>query len=281
MATAFIKKFTRYCGGSRSLAWLLTVNVAASALLLIAGFLLKVFGGNPSILYSLTALPSDPISFALHPWTIVTYSLVHFSPLHLIFNMLWLYWFGRMLADFERDSVLLWLYVGSAVASGVLYIAASCIIGYGPGAYLTGASGAVLGVMCACAMRMPNRTINLFLFGEVRLKWVATVCVALTLLGSFGSGVPTQSAHVGGIIFGVGWFLSRRRIPRRASTQRIRAREANPRRVNTATMRAMNREVPDHVRLDQLLDKIRISGYESLTSKEKTELNYISTKLGE
>lgn len=46
-------------------------------------------------------------------------------------------------------------------------------------------------------------------------------------------------------------------------------------------MRAMNREVPDHVRLDQLLDKIRISGYESLTSKEKTELNYISTKLGE
>lgn len=280
MATDFINK--GYFGGSRALAVLLAVNTAASILLWTSALVLKICGLDTSILYTISVLPSDALSFALHPWTIITYSLAHFDPLHLLFNMLWLYWFGRMLADAERDAVIIWLYAGGAILGGIFYIAVSNISGASPGGYLAGASAAVLSVMTACALRMPERRINLFIFGEVRLKWFALVCIILTFIGLGRSELPVLSAHLGGILFGVSWFFIRRRIPRRPATSKTQAKAMKQRRINTqATVKAMNRNIPDDVRLDQLLDKIRMSGYDSLTSKEKTELNYISSRLGD
>ena len=123
-------------------------------------------GGDSTLLYTLTALPSDPLSFATHPWTLVTYMVAHFAPLHMLFNMLWLYWFGMMFADSGRDRALPWLYAGAGIAGGVFYLAASVISGHAPGTYLTGASAAVLGVMTATAMLMPSRSIGLFLIGD-------------------------------------------------------------------------------------------------------------------
>lgn len=267
-------RVTRFFGGNCILAMLIFANVAAALILWVVSLVLHFAGGRGEVLDSLLALPSDTMDFATHPWTLVTYSFVHYSPLHLLFNMLWLYWFGRMLSDVERSETILKLYLWSTVAGGVFYILASLVTDYGPGSYLTGASAGVLGIMCAVALRMPNRTVMLFLLGEVRIKWIAIVCVVLTLAGS-GIGLQTQCAHIGGILTGVVWFMLRRRLRRanRRSNPGFKSRNIK------STIRVMQRSVPDHQRLDELLDKVRISGYDSLSNKEKAELNHISSRL--
>lgn len=276
---AFIDRLSGFCGGSRMLAWLLTINAATALTLWLAGAVTVFCGHDSSVLYSLTALPSDPLSFATHPWTLATYMVAHFSPLHMLVNMLWLFWFGRMLADSGREIQLLWLYIGSGICGGIFYIAASVISSHAPGTYLTGASAAVLGVVGATAMLMPSRRVNLFLFGEVKLKWVATGCIALTLLGSWGAGVPPQIAHLGGLAFGLVATMARKITadggPQPCRHNSTRARTLNARK----TMKAMKRLPDDHERLDQLLDKIRVSGYDSLTARERTELNHISSRI--
>lgn len=275
-----IYRFARYCGGSETLARLLVANVGISLILWIAIPTLKLCGRSDAILYTLTALPSDPLTLATHPWTLLSYMFVQFSPLHLLFNMLWLYWFARILADSGRHKAIARLYLGGGLAGGVFYILVSLLTNYMPGAYLTGASAAVLAIVCAAAIHTPNRRINLFLFGEVRLKWVAIVCVVLTIAGTWSAGAPTFAAHTGGIIFGLsmagGYKYLPSISPKNAAIPGYRLR----RKLNIkATVKAMNNNAPDEARLDELLDKMRVSGYDSLSAKEKSELNYISSRL--
>lgn len=273
---AFIERFRTICGGSRALAWLLTVTVASGLLLWAAGVAVRLAGGTGAGPALWLEVPSDLATLLRRPWTLVTYMLVHVSPLHLLFNALWLYWFGHMLTDVASDRQLLWLFGGAGVTGGVMYAVSSALGGYS-GGYLAGDSAAVLGVMAATAMLMPSRRIGLFLIGEVKLKWLATACILLTLLGSGGAGTSAQAAHLGGVLAGIAWACVRKgyvrfRFPAapRRDRHRVNAR---------ATIRAINRSVSDTERLDQLLDKIRVSGYESLSAKEKTELNYISSRI--
>lgn len=271
----FIERFRTLCGGSRALAWLLTVTAGSALLLWIVGLAAGLTGhaGDGPGLW--LGVPSDITLLPSRPWTLLTYMLVHTNPLHLLFNLLWLYWFGRMLADVASDRQMLWIFVGSGVAGGMLYSVSSAFGGY-TGAYLAGDSAAVLGVMAATALLMPSRRIGLFLIGEVKLKWVALACILLTLLGS-GGGVAPQAAHIGGALAGGIWALVRKGYirPPQTRTRRNRGRKVNAK----ATIRAINRSISDSERLDQLLDKIRVSGYESLSAREKAELNHISSRI--
>lgn len=278
MATAFIDKTRHLCGGSRTLAWLLTATVGSGVLLWLTGLVCSLAGADGGLVTSVLALPTSASALLWRPWTLLTYMAVHYSPLHLLFNTLWLYWFGRMLADVERGRSLLTLFLGGGVTGGAFYVLGAWISG-STASYLTGDSAAVLCVMTATAMLMPSRRIGLFLIGEVRLRWVALGCILLTLLGGFGAGAPTQAAHLGGVAFGLAWGAARRGL---LPVRQIVRRKAEPRRrVNTrAAIKAMSNSVPDSERLDQLLDKIRMSGYESLSSREKNELNYISSRIG-
>lgn len=273
----FTDKIRDLCGGSRALTWLITVTVASGLLLWLVTLADYLAGGHMNPAAAWLALPADPAAFITRPWTLATYMLTHTSPLHLLFNTLWLYWFGRLYTDAAPDRTLIRLFVCSGVAGGLLYILCSWLGGNTSGAYLTGDSAAVLGVMTATAVLMPDRRIGLFLIGEIRLIWVAAACILLTLLSSGGgTGLAAQGAHIGGVLCGAISGCARRGLIRLPRPRKAR------RRVNAqATLRAINSRIPDNERLDQLLDKIRVSGYESLSSKEKTELNHISSRIEE
>lgn len=270
-----MQKLRFLCGGSPALAWLLLLT-AGSGLLCMVWLVVAMFAGMDawSINYWL-ALPGGFREAIMHPWTLVTYMGVHFSLLHLIFNLLWLYWFGRLLTDVRDDRTLLVLFFGAGMLGGILYVLVSSLLSGHISGFLTGDSAAVLGVMTAVGILMPDRRVRLILLGEIKLKWLTLGCILLTLLGG-GGGIAAQSAHLGGVIWGLGvsvaslrgWKIS---FPLKSDRKR---RPLNPRR----TMRAMQQLDP-HVRLDQLLDKIRISGYDSLSEREKAELNHISSHI--
>lgn len=289
--TAFIDKFQRYCG-SRSLAWLLVLNVV----IFLATWAV-ILGGNSAGLPGNFTMPwlcvaAEPQVFLSHPWTLLTYMVTHYDFLHLLFNMLWLYWFGIILIPYAGRNSILWIYISGGILGALLYVAVNALMPslQAPGAYLCGASASVLAVMSTAAIVAPNRPINLFLIGSVKLKWVAIACVALTFLGIGGGSPGAQSAHFGGVIAGLVFpfvALGKRlgkpsvkpapSMPSPLRSVKIKIRRHN--RDGAGVANAAAGRLSDASRLDQLLDKIRHSGYDSLTAGERNELNELSRRI--
>ena len=147
-----------WCGGSRGLAWLAGLNLAIGiplCLLALAGSRLHA---AEATVYSWLALPPLFSEWLMRPWTLLTYMAAHFSLLQLLFNTAWLIWFGRMLLDVAPQRMLLQLYIGGGIAGGLCYMAAGTLLG-GAGAGLSGASVAVLSLMTATALTMPNLSL--------------------------------------------------------------------------------------------------------------------------
>lgn len=270
-----IEKWKYYCGGSALLAWL-TIGLAAVWIMVtLLSLLSRATHAYIPIAEWLT-LPSLFPLFLTRPWTLLTYMAVHFDFLHMLFNVLWLYWFGRIMLITLSDRHLAFAFVGGGMAGGILFLA-SAAIGYGTG-WLCGCSAAVIAVMCTTAIRLPDHPVNLFLIGEVRLKWVAVACCLLTFLGGGGN----QAAHIGGLLWGVAFGLMLQRgidpTMRLSSRSRSTAKDT-PRRSADRMVRVLHDRQEDIRRLDELLDKIRLSGYGSLSSRERKELNEISARI--
>ncbi len=264
-----IDKWKSFCGGSSSLAWLTLGEVAVWLIVTILSLAGRIMHFNVEIA-EWTTLPSYFPLFLTRPWTLLTYMAVHFDVLHMLFNVLWLYWFGRILLIIHSDRHLLLAFIGGGIAGGLLFLAAAAM-GYGSG-WLCGCSAAVIAVMCVAAIRLPDHPVNLFLIGEVKLKWVAVACCVLTFIGGGGN----QAAHIGGLIWGVALGLMLRNGIDLTSRYR---QNGHPKRKPDKMVRVLRDRQADIERLDQLLDKIRLSGYGSLSARERKELNEISTRI--
>ncbi len=288
-----IEKVREICCGSRVMAWVLTLTVSFGLLFCILGIFSR-YGAGGSGLENWMVLSADATALLYRPWTLVSYMLVHTSLLHLLFNILWLYWFGVMLYDVERDSDIAMIYIGGGLTGGLLYLIASPLAG--TVGHLAGNSAAVLSMMIAAAIRMPSRSIGLWLIGEVKLKWVALACIILTLLGG-GGNIAVQMTHIGGLAYGALYVLSRHRwnirlfsrssrhkdVKRSGTRFKSAVKKSNASEMmqsirRSATTSPAEGEL-DENRLDQLLDKIRTSGFDSLTKAEKEELDRLSQQI--
>lgn len=265
-------KWKRYCGGSALLAWLTLGEVCVWLVVTILSLLGRSLHFDAGVESWLT-LPSSFAIFITRPWTLVTYMAIHFDVLHVLFNVLWLYWFGRFLLITLRDKDLAIYFFGGGICGGIFFMAAAAL-GMG-GGWLCGCSAAVIAVVCGAAIKHPDMEIGLFLIGNVRLKWVAAVCCLLTFVGGGGN----QAAHVGGLVWGVAYaFGSGQGMLRRMSKPAVgddRQRRMNPDKM----VKVLQTRLSDMERLDQLLDKIKLSGYGSLSRKERNELNELSKRI--
>lgn len=269
-----IEKWKSYFGGSALLAWLTLTEVGVWLAVTIIMLICRLMHFMLPVAEWVT-LPSAFSLFISRPWTLITYMAVHFEVLHMLFNVLWLYWFGKILLLTLSDRHLALAFIGGGISGGILFLIVAAF-GYGSG-WLCGCSAAVISVMCLAAIRMPEHPVNLFLIGEVKLKWIAIACSALTFLGGGGN----QAAHIGGLVFGIAVaVLLKKRIDittwmagNRSQHSRLPERKAN------RIIDVLQQRQRDMQRLDSLLDKIRLSGYGSLSRKERNELNDLSRRL--
>lgn len=253
---------------------------AGSPVLLIAGINLAVYvacavaslcGVDPSRWLS---LPSSAAQALHRPWTVFTYMVTQYSFLHLLFNMLWFWWFAQIYALTAPERRIYWIYLIGGLSGAAFYLAAGAIVS--DGGMLCGSSAAVLALMTLAALRSPDYPIRLFLIGTLRLKWLALAVILLSLVG-YGGLQGGVSAHLGGILAGVVirfWPAVRKRFQTRSASPAQPAARA-PHRFRKAVESVRE----DREALDILLDKISLSGYESLTSRERRELNRISRRL--
>lgn len=202
------------------------------------------------------------------PWTVVTNIFAHYDFFHFIFNMLCLYWFGRIFMNTyanERRALVAY------VVGGLTGCAAAFLTGMiDGGGILLGASGAIMSVMMAATVAQPNRLVWGTFFGEVRMKYVAMVYVSISLIMVLGlSNVGGNLAHLGGALAGfvlARVWAGREAAPRWNRRMKVTRGSGNP-------DWDFNKAKVDNGReVDRILDKISARGYDSLTDAEKKTL---------
>lgn len=265
------------------LAWLAIVNCVVFVAMAVAGIGVRLGVSGWLALPAWLELPGAAEAWLRRPWTLLTYMVTHREFLHLLFNMLWLLWFGSILLETLRPRHLLGAYLCGGLCGGLLYLAGGLWFPSlcPPGSVLIGASASVMAVMTLTAFRSPDYTFHLFFIGDVRLKWMAIAMIALGFLGLGGGNSGGEVAHIGGVLFGcVQGLLLRRGVDIFGISGHNQRRHAG---VTASRRRRVVSVIEQHridaERLDSLLDKIRISGFNSLTSKERDELRRLSQKV--
>jgi hypothetical protein len=231
---------------------------------------------------------------------------MHEDFFHILWNMLFLYWFGRIVGDFIGDHRVLPIYLLGGLAGNIAFFILIALIrgSSGPPSFALGASGAVMAIAVASAVLAPNYIIRLLLIGDVRLKYVVMVLLVLDLFFiSRDDNTGGHFAHLGGAL--MGWiFVLRLRngqdlsepvnriliairsflkspLPKMSGRKKSpKVAYRNP--VKTATggksahqakgsrpAEAGGNSLSYQEQLDAILDKIKQSGYDSLTKEEK------------
>ncbi len=278
---------------------LIYINVAVFLLVHIISIGLMLFNANTVSWLQYIELPSDLHLLLPRLWTIITYMFVHYDVWHILFNMLWLYWFGAIFLLYFSPKHLGGLYFLGGIAGAVFYLAAYNIFPYfaDKQGMMCGASAAIMAIVFATTIRVPDYKVNLFLIGQVSLKYIAGATVIIDLLSMSTPNAGGHIAHIGGavmgIVFALCWNrgkdltapinrmidfvvtrLSRPHIKLRRSKATASTTSANPsahRRPETdSEYHARKKREMDE--LDAILDKIKKSGYSALSSEEKKRL---------
>jgi membrane associated rhomboid family serine protease len=239
------------------------------------------------------SMSSDWFKVITRPWTFITSMFLHFEVGHFLWNMLYLYWFGKILSELVGKQRILGIYILSGLAGALAYFTFANVFPGTLGAYALGASAAIMGIILAAATTAPNYQMNLMFIGNVKLMYVALFVVGLDLIS-----LPTMSntgghiAHLGGAAMGffiarqiqngtdwtewfnnifdkiVGWFES---VFTRRPKPKVVYR--NPNKPNKPKQKSGNNGSPSNNRqakIDAILDKIKQEGgYNNLTAEEK------------
>jgi membrane associated rhomboid family serine protease len=221
-------------------------------------------------------------------WRLLTYAFLHGSILHIVFNMLFLFWFGRQVEDHLGSREFLAFYLVAAVLAALVYTAGALADLPAHGHLALGASGAVMAVLVLAALYNPRQTILLFFLIPVPI-WAFVIFLviqdAFGLLGTFQNNVAV-SAHLGGAAFGFAYYTFHWRLtdwlPSLSSLRRRRARprlrlyqedDEEPTPTPVAARRASAPTAPAdeqlEAQMDAILEKIPRVGMEGLTEHER------------
>ena len=270
---------------------LIYINVGVFVLTTLTEVILQLFNRSLGGMFEWLELPASLSRFIVQPWSILTYMFMHAGVLHILFNMLWLYWFGALFLNFFSAKHLRGVYILGGICGGILYMAAYNIFPYFQPmteySFMLGASASVLAIVAATAYREPNYPIRLFLFGTIRLKYLALIVVGMDLLFITSSNAGGHIAHLGGALAGLWFAASLSKGPDITSwinkflASIISLFSFKPRKpkmkvhYGTDKQKDYNynaRKKAQSDEIDRILDKLKKSGYESLTTEEKKSL---------
>jgi len=248
--------------------WTPTVRrvIIATVAIFLVQFFLQAF--RVVNLAAYLGVRADRVVLHAWVWTIVTYMFLHGGVFHILFNMLALYFFGTQMEGVLGRRRFLVLYFGGGVVGGLAYVALQVFTSNffaQPCVPAIGASAAVMAVLVLCAIYFPNQLV-FFFFVPIPMKWLVTLLVAVDLLYSitaYKDGVA-HIAHLGGAAFGYLFWRLSPVVKRWLDRVEDRRRE-----------RDAQRRVDDERRMDELLAKIGREGFQSLSVRERFELDAI------
>lgn len=275
-----------------SMIRLLYINVGVFVVLKLVSVCMMLFNVSPVVFQSYLELPASLPLMIRQPWTLVTYMFMHLQVFHLFFNMLCLYWFGRIFLEYHSQKQLVGVYILGGLGGAFFFLLAYNLFPYFRGevytSFLLGASASIMGVIVSAAMAAPNYPVRLFLLGEFKLKYMAVVMVLVSMLGVTSDNAGGEFAHLGGAFVGYLYAVSLRRgkdLSRPVSKlidkltnlfrrkPKVKVYKDNRKYHYAKSDAEYNQEkAANNAAIDKILDKIKRSGYESLTAEEKRQL---------
>ena len=232
-------------------------------------------------------LPASIGKLIFQPWTLITYMFVHEEFMHILFNMLWLWVFGRIFIYYKGGKMLTTVYVLGGISGGILYILSFNIFPLFANAvhesYALGASAGILAIVIATATYTPNYSINIIFLGPVPLKYIAIFSVMSDAISIHSSNAGGHIAHLGGALFGYfyikqmqkgndygKWFENILDALKSLFKPKPKMRVAHKRPLTDEQFNTQRKARQEEI--DRILDKIAKSGYESLSKEEKETL---------
>ncbi len=292
----FINKLKQQFKQGSVLLQLIYINVGIFLTVHIVSLTLMLFNAPTTAWLTYIELPSNPHILVRRIWTIITYMFVHYDVWHILFNMLWLYWFGSIFLQYFSPKHLGGLYFLGGIAGGLFYLLAYNIFPYFADrqGMMCGASAAIMAIVLATTIRVPDYKVNLLLIGAVSLKYIAGITIVIDLLSMSSPNAGGHIAHIGGAIMGIAFALSWNkgkdltrpinqlidRLTTGINRPKIKLRKPaskpyneNKRRQRPESDSEYNaRKKREMDELDRILDKIKKSGYSALTEEEKKRL---------
>lgn len=231
------------------------------------------------------SLSSDPSDLLWKPWSILSYAFFHGGIFHILFNLIILFFISRLFLTFFTQKQLLNVYLVGALFAGLIYIFSYLIFPalISNKATLIGASGAVMAVMFAVTTFAPQMQVRLLLIGNVKLWHIALFYLIIDLISLSSSNTGGHIAHLGGALFGYLFVTNLKRgsditawfsgfMDYVANGFKTDNKKKHFKKVyHNAAPKAATKPTKDKTqqKIDEILDKISQSGYDSLTKEEK------------
>lgn len=219
--------------------------------------------------------------FLLKPWTFFSYAFIHEKLFHLLFNMLVFHWFGNLIIEYLNKNRMLFIFWAGVLGGGILYAL------FFDGNQLIGASAGIMALVIASATLLPNYEIVLAIFGRIKLKYVGLAYLVIDLISMMGSNAGGSVAHLGGAFIGFiiikqiqsGNDWSSIVIPINNFIDKLFTRKNKLKIVHQSDQQAQaSKATVSQAEVDQVLEKITKSGYDSLSKSEKELLFKASKK---
>lgn len=280
---------------------IILINIAVFLILSLIGVFSTLFKVNAIELTHYLGVPSDMGILIKQPWSILTYMITHEDLWHILFNMLIFFWFGQIFLTQFSPKNLGSLYLLGGLAGAVIYIiafntvpyyidlAADSAKGY---SIMIGASASVMAVIFAAAFYRPNTEVRLFMLFRVKIIYIALFLFIVDFISLKSEANPGgHLAHIGGAI--MGYIFARQYLKGKDITRWLNrlidsiANLTKPRPKKNMKVKYKTREKDydynqrrnnDSVEIDRILDKIKASGYGSLSTDEKKRLFDASKK---
>jgi membrane associated rhomboid family serine protease len=294
---------------NNSLYKIIAINILVFFVMVFARVILTFSGagGIYETFRSLLMMPADIPQLIIQPWSAFTYMFFHEGIFHILFNLLFLYWFGLLLNEYLGSKKLANIYILGGLAGGLLYLVMYNVSPYFAEslsyARMLGASAGVYAVVVGAATLAPNHTFFLLLLGPVKIKYIAIFYVLIAFVNSTGNNAGGELAHLGGAalgflyvnqlqrgrdigswIQGIGNFFTK--IFRRKSNVKVSYRKTKTyssvgdysQSKSSKPTSAPKQEIVTQEEIDLILDKIAAKGYDSLSKDEKRKLFEFSKK---
>ena len=272
---------------------LIYINVGVFILFSILGVFSFMFQFDLSPILDQLYLPAENNKLISQPWSFITYMFLHNSFLHLLFNMVWLHFAGKIFLQYLNPKQLLSTYILGGISGGIIFIISYNYIPalaiYTKDAQALGASAAVLAIIVAIATYTPNYSVRFPFIGIVKLKHIAIFSVMLDLLSIPKGNAGGHIAHLGGALFGYLYIKQLKKgndfsigftkwinnianlLKPKSKLKTVHKRKKTDTQFNTE-------KSAQQIAVDIVLEKISKSGYESLSKEEKATLFSASKK---
>ncbi|TDQ17380.1 membrane associated rhomboid family serine protease [Algoriphagus boseongensis] len=293
-----------------SLYKLIAINLIVFFALLISRVILTISGLGELYREGLSFLmmPASLEKLMWQPWSVFSYMFLHEGVFHILFNMLFLYWFGMIIHQYLGSRKLANLYILGGLFGAIFYLLIYNLAPYFSSSVDTsmmlGASAGVFAVVVGAATLTPNTTFFLILIGPVKIVYIAAFYVILSFANSIGANAGGEIAHLGGALLGYLYIVQLRKgtdwgkpvqkvgiffenlFSGRQSKVKVSYRKAKTSTgggfagfgSSSKTSPAPKSTETTQEEIDKILDKIAEKGYDALSKEEKRKLFEFSKK---